>query len=92
MSPAGARMPRPSEAPVSAVRSLVPDDPAVAVRPMFGRAMRGYVVLPGGWNRRAAAKRWIAASLEWTRAMPPKRGGRGWKPAVLARSGGAELL
>jgi TfoX/Sxy family transcriptional regulator of competence genes len=40
--------------------------------PMPGRAMRGYVTLPSGWQSRPATKAWIKIALEQTGKMPPK--------------------
>jgi TfoX/Sxy family transcriptional regulator of competence genes len=41
--------------------------------PMPGRGMKGYVVLPPGWSGRPEPTRgWIARSLEWAQALPPK--------------------
>jgi TfoX/Sxy family transcriptional regulator of competence genes len=110
-------MPKPSEQAKAAFTKLVPDEPAVTLRPMFGNlsafvngnmfaglfgedlfvrlpdeqsapirkqggrdfepmaghAMKGYVTVPSTWrNQTAASKRWIAASLAFTRALPPK--------------------
>ena len=39
---------------------------------MPGRPMTGYVNLPGGWRDAAAARPWIARSLDWAAALPPK--------------------
>jgi TfoX/Sxy family transcriptional regulator of competence genes len=111
-------MPRPSQEAKSAFRALVPEDPAVATRPMFGnlaafvngnmfaglfgedlfvrlaeeeqaavieqgggkfepmagRAMKGYVTLPGSWRSEpGVAEGWIARSLAFARALPPKQ-------------------
>ncbi len=113
----GGAMPRPSEAAKAAFLRLVPGDPAVTTRPMFGnmaafvngnmfaglfgedlfvrlpdderaavikeggcnfevmpgRAMTGYVTVPATWSKKPeGARRWIARSLELTRALPPK--------------------
>lgn len=113
----GGAIPRPSEAAKGAFLRLVPGDPAVTTRPMFGnmaafvngnmfaglfgedlfvrlpdderatvikeggrnfevmpgRAMTGYVTLPAPWSKKPGpARRWIARSLELTRALPPK--------------------
>jgi TfoX/Sxy family transcriptional regulator of competence genes len=110
-------MPKPSEQAKAAFTKLVPDEPAVTMRPMFGNlsafvngnmfaglfgedlfvrlpdeqsapirkqggrdfepmaghAMKGYVTVPSTWPTQAAAtKRWIAASLAFTRGLPPK--------------------
>ncbi len=110
-------MPKPSEQAKAAFAKLVPDGPAVTMRPMFGnlaafvngnlfaglfgedlfvrlpeadgarvrkqggrdfepmpgRAMRGYVTVPGTWRTQpAAAIGWINTALELTRQMPPK--------------------
>lgn len=41
--------------------------------PMPGRAMRGYVVVPGTWRSKPQApKGWIQIALELTGRMPPK--------------------
>jgi TfoX/Sxy family transcriptional regulator of competence genes len=117
-------MPKPSAGSAAAFAKLVPDDPAVTARPMFGnpaafvngnlftglfgdnlfvrlsgdedahlraaggsdftpmpgRPMKGYTMLPKGWaTDPATARRWIATSLEWSRALPAK----------APRSGGA---
>jgi TfoX/Sxy family transcriptional regulator of competence genes len=110
-------MPKPSEQAKAAFLKLVPPDPAVTTRPMFGnlsgfvngnmfcglfgedlfvrvsdedqarvrqqggrafevmpgRAMTGYVVVPGGWQKKPDATRvWIVTALSWSRALPPK--------------------
>jgi TfoX/Sxy family transcriptional regulator of competence genes len=110
-------MPKPSEHAKAAFAKLVPDEPAVTMRPMFGNlsafvngnmfaglfgedlfvrlpdeqsapirkqggrdfepmaghAMKGYVTVPSTWrDQTAASKAWIAASLAFTRALPPK--------------------
>ena len=115
MSPGA--MPKPSEQAKAAFTRLVPDEPAVAMRPMFGNlaafvngnmfaglfgedlfvrlpddqsapirkqggrdfepmpghAMKGYVMVPSNWSSRPAPiKGWIAASLAFTRGLPPK--------------------
>jgi TfoX/Sxy family transcriptional regulator of competence genes len=42
--------------------------------PMPGRAMTGYVVVPTTWRKKpGAARAWVAASLTWTRKLPPKK-------------------
>jgi TfoX/Sxy family transcriptional regulator of competence genes len=107
-------MPKPSEQDKERFRSLVPDDPRVEVKPMFGnlgafvngnmflglfgadigvkladtdheklakqgggpfgpveRPMGGYLSLPVGWSS-AKARPWIAKSLEYVAAFPPK--------------------
>ena len=57
------------------------DDEAAKVRnqggrdfePMAGRAMRGYVTVPGTWQSKSAAvQAWIKVALEQTAKMPPK--------------------
>jgi TfoX/Sxy family transcriptional regulator of competence genes len=113
----GGSLPRPSETVKAAFLRLVPGDPAVTTRPMFGnmaafvngnmfaglfgedlfvrlpdddraevikqggrnfevmpgRAMTGYVTVPATWSKKPEpARRWIARSLELTRALPPK--------------------
>jgi TfoX/Sxy family transcriptional regulator of competence genes len=110
-------MPKPTEQAKAAFTKLVPDEPAVTMRPMFGNlsafvngnmfaglfgedlfirvpdeqsatirrqggrdfepmsghAMKGYVTVPSTWrNQTAASKAWIAASLAFTRGLPPK--------------------
>lgn len=110
-------MPKPSDQAKAAFLKLVPPDPAVTTRPMFGnlsgfvngnmfcglfgedlfvrvsdddqakvrkqggrpfepmagRAMTGYVVVPGGWQKKPDATRdWIVTALVWTRAFPAK--------------------
>ena len=110
-------MPKPSEQAKAAFAKVVPDGPAVTLRPMFGnmaafvngnmfaglfgedlfvrlpddqsagirklggrdfepmpgRAMRGYVVVPGTWRRKPdATQGWIRIALEITRRMPAK--------------------
>ena len=110
-------MPKPSEEAKAAFTMLVPDEPAVTMRPMFGNlsafvngnmfaglfgedlfvrlpdeqsapirkqgggdfepmaghAMKGYVIVPSTWrSQTGATKRWIAASLAFTRGLPPK--------------------
>jgi len=110
-------MPKPSEQAKAAFTKLVPDEPAVTLRPMFGNlsafvngnmfaglfgedlfvrlpdeqsapirkqggrdfapiaghAMKGYVTVPSTWRTQtAASKAWIAASLAFTRGLPPK--------------------
>jgi TfoX/Sxy family transcriptional regulator of competence genes len=107
-------MPKPTEEDRERFRSLVPDDPRVEVKPMFGnlgafvngnmflglfgadigvklavadreelleqgagpfgpaeRPMGGYLTLPGAWSS-AKARPWIAKSLEYVAAFPPK--------------------
>jgi TfoX/Sxy family transcriptional regulator of competence genes len=110
-------MPKPSEQAKAAFTKLVPDEPAVTMRPMFGNlsafvngnmfaglfgedlfvrlpdeqsapirkqggrdfepmaghAMKGYVTVPSAWrSQTGATKGWIAASLAFTRGLPPK--------------------
>jgi TfoX/Sxy family transcriptional regulator of competence genes len=110
-------MPKPSEQAKAAFTKLVPDEPAVTMRPMFGNlsafvngnmfaglfgedlfvrlpdeqsapirkqggrdfepmaghAMKGYVTVPSTWrSQTGATKGWIAASLAFTRGLPPK--------------------
>jgi TfoX/Sxy family transcriptional regulator of competence genes len=110
-------MPKPSDQAKAAFTKLVPGEPAVTMRPMFGnlaafvngnmfaglfgedlfvrlsedesakvrkqggrdfepmpgRAMRGYVTVPGTWRSKPdATKGWIKTALELTRLMPPK--------------------
>ena len=41
--------------------------------PMPGRAMTGYVVLPGGWQKKTDTTRdWIVVALRWSKKLPPK--------------------
>jgi TfoX/Sxy family transcriptional regulator of competence genes len=48
---------------------------------MPGRAMKGYVTVPGTWRSKPdAAKGWIKDALENTRQMPPKAPAK--KPAA----------
>ena len=118
MSPmTGGSMPKPSEQAKAAFTKLVPGEPAVTLKPMFGnlaafvngnmfaglfgedlfvrlpddesahvrkqggrdfepmpgRAMKGYVTVPGTWRSNPdAVVVWIKRSLELTRKMPPK--------------------
>ena len=110
-------MPKPSEGAKAAFTKLVPAEPTVTLRPMFGnlaafvngnmfaglfgedlfvrlsdedsarvrkaggrnfepmpgRAMTGYVTVPGTWRTKPAdTKGWINTALERTRQMPPK--------------------
>jgi TfoX/Sxy family transcriptional regulator of competence genes len=110
-------MPKPSEQAKAAFAKVVPDAPAVTLRPMFGnmaafvngnmfaglfgedlfvrlpddesarirklggrdfepmpgRAMRGYVVVPGAWRSKPDATRgWIKIAMEITGRMPAK--------------------
>jgi TfoX/Sxy family transcriptional regulator of competence genes len=110
-------MPKPSEQAKATFAKLVPDEPAVTMRPMFGNlsafvngnmfaglfgedlfvrlpdeesapirkqggrdfepmaghAMKGYVTVPSTWrSHTGATKGWIAASLAFTRGLPPK--------------------
>lgn len=120
-------MPKPSDQAKASFQKLVPPDPAVSTRPMFGnlsafvngnmfcglfgedlfvrvsdedqakvrkqggrafepmpgRAMTGYVVLAGGWQKKPdAARTWIVTALSWSRALPPKvaKGAKAGKP------------
>ena len=111
-------LPKPSEQAKAAFQKLLPADPAVTTRPMFGnlsafvngnmfsglfgddlfvrvsdedqaklrkqggkpfevmlgRAMTGYVILPGGWQKKSdAARDWIVTALKYSRALPPKK-------------------
>src|SRR6202521_2035650 len=59
----------------------LPDEQSAPIRkqggrdfePMAGHAMKGYVTVPSTWrNQTAASKAWIAASLAFTRGLPPK--------------------
>ena len=62
--------------------------------PMPGRAMTGYVVVPGAWQRSSSAARgWIERALGQTRAMPAKvtsapagKAGRAGKRKAAAKS------
>ena len=110
-------MPKPTEQAKAAFTRLVPDEPAVTLRPMFGNlaafvngnmfaglsgedlfvrlpdeqsapirkqggrdfepvaghTMKGYVTVPKTWrSHTAASMEWIAASLAFARALPPK--------------------
>jgi TfoX/Sxy family transcriptional regulator of competence genes len=123
-------MPKPTEQAKAAFQKLVPPDPAVSTRPMFGnlsafvngnmfcglfgedlfvrvsdedqakirkqggkafepmagRAMRGYVVVPIGWQKKPDATRaWIVTALSWSRALPAK----GAKAPKAAQAGKA---
>jgi TfoX/Sxy family transcriptional regulator of competence genes len=114
---AGGAMPKPSPEAKEAFLALLPADPQVVTRPMFGnaaafvngnmfaglfgdalfvrlsepdraeafkqggtdfepmpgRAMKGYVALPGQWRQDEAATRgWIGRSLAWARELPAK--------------------
>jgi TfoX/Sxy family transcriptional regulator of competence genes len=111
-------MPKPSAKAKEAFQALVPADPAVSLRPMFGnlslfvngnmfaglfgedlfvrlseedldrvrrqggrnfevmpgRAMKGYVFVPGTWQKQPAdARAWITKSLAWSRRLPAKK-------------------
>jgi TfoX/Sxy family transcriptional regulator of competence genes len=126
-------MPKPSEQAKTSFQKLVPPDPAVSTRPMFGnlsafvngnmfcglfgedlfvrvsdedqakirkqggkafepmpgRAMTGYVVLPGGWQKKPDAVRtWIVTALSWSKALPPKgaKSAKSTKPAAKKAS------
>jgi hypothetical protein len=86
---AGGKMPRPDEAAKEFFRSIVPDHPAVRVRPMFGqlaegggpfepmagRPMREYVVLPPAWREDEPhrVREWVARSLDHAEELPPKQ-------------------
>jgi hypothetical protein len=108
------QIPKPTAADKQRFEALVPDDPRVAVKPMFGnlgafvngsmfmglfgadigvkldqagqselaglgggpfgpaeRPMGGYVSLPAAFGE-AEARPWIARSLEYVSALPPK--------------------
>src|SRR6202022_4794891 len=120
-------MPKPSEQAKASFQKLVPPDPAVSTRPMFGnlsafvngnmfcglfgedlfvrvsdedqarvrkqggrafevmpgRAMTGYVVGPGGWQKKPdATGDWIVTALVWTRAFPAKDRNKAAKKAA----------
>jgi TfoX/Sxy family transcriptional regulator of competence genes len=122
-------MPKPTEQAKAAFTKLVPDEPAITMRPMFGNlsafvngnmfaglfgedlfvrlpeeqsapirkqggrdfepmaghAMKGYVTVPSTWrNQTAASKAWIAASLAFTRGLPPKASAAKKPPAKKA--------
>lgn len=63
--------------------ALVPDDPRVKVRPMFGnraafepmpgRSMKEYVVLPTAWRDDTRSDEWVHRSLGWAWTLPPKK-------------------
>jgi TfoX/Sxy family transcriptional regulator of competence genes len=109
-------MPRPSEGAKAAFAKLVPDDPSVTTRPMFGnlaafvngnmftglfgddlfvrlseedlarlrkqggkefapmagRAMKGYLTVPGWQSNSAGTGKWIDNALRFSRALPAK--------------------
>jgi TfoX/Sxy family transcriptional regulator of competence genes len=111
-------MPRPSEGAKSAFMKLVPKDPSVTTRPMFGnlaafvngnmftglfgedlfvrlseadqarlrnqggkefapmagRAMKGYLTVPGWQGKTAATGKWIENALDFSRRLPAKEG------------------
>src|ERR1700674_2972505 len=124
-------MPKPSEQAKAAFLKLVPPDPAVTTRPMFGnlsgfvngnmfcglfgedlfvrvsdddqakvrkkggrpfepmagRAMTGYVVVPGGWQKKPDATRaWIVTALSWSRGLPAKDKSKTAKKAAPKKS------
>src|ERR1700737_4622500 len=61
-----------------------------AFEPMPGRAMTGYVVLPGGWQKKPdAARTWIVTALSWSRALPPKGAKVATGPKVAAKKAAA---
>lgn len=111
-------IPKPSDQAKVAFQKMVPPDPAVTTRPMFGnlagfvngnlfcglfgedlfvrvsdddqakirqqggrafepmpgRAMTGYVIVPGGWQAKPApARAWIEVALTWSRRLPAKQ-------------------
>jgi TfoX/Sxy family transcriptional regulator of competence genes len=109
------QIPRPTDADKERFKSLVPEDPRVEIKPMFGnlgafvngnmfmglfgtdvgvklneadqsqlsdagggpfgpteRPMGGYITLPTAFTS-AKAKPWIAKSLEYVGALPPKK-------------------
>ena len=110
------QIPKPTDADKERFRSLVPDDPRVEVKPMFGnlgafvngtmfmglfgadigvklgpddaeqlrtqhgagpfgpaeRPMGGYLTLPASIIGSADGTRWVAKSLEYVAALPPK--------------------
>jgi TfoX/Sxy family transcriptional regulator of competence genes len=110
-------IPKASEQARAAFQKLLPADPAITTRPMFGnlsafvngnmfsglfgddlfvrvseedqakvrkqggkpfevmpgRAMTGYVLLAGGWQRKPdATSEWIETALNWSRKLPAK--------------------
>jgi TfoX/Sxy family transcriptional regulator of competence genes len=110
-------MPKPSQEAKESFLALVPDDPVVTTKPMFGnlaafvngnmftglfgeglfvrlseedlaearkrgaqdfepmpgRAMKGYVLVPGSWREQPeAARGWIDRSLAWAATLPPR--------------------
>ena len=41
--------------------------------PMPGRPMKGYTTLPAAWASDVeSARRWVEASLDWAKTLPPK--------------------
>jgi len=52
---------------------LMREPGARVFEPMAGRPMREYVVLPAAWRREPArARQWVARSLAFVAALPPK--------------------
>jgi TfoX/Sxy family transcriptional regulator of competence genes len=53
--------------------SLLKEKGATKFSPMPGRPMKSYIVIPPSWaNDEAKARVWVAKSLSWATAMPPK--------------------
>jgi hypothetical protein len=79
------KVPKPTEADRSYFNSLVPDDPRVATKPMFGnlaafgpegRPMMEYVALPDLWRKAPErGEPWIARALDYVGSLPPKKAG-----------------
>jgi TfoX/Sxy family transcriptional regulator of competence genes len=56
------------------VAVLMKEKGASYFAPIEGRQMKGYVVFPSSWTREPAkARPWVAKSLDWVGAMPPKK-------------------
>lgn len=53
---------------------LIASGRATPFEPMEGRAMREYVLIPAATLRPAQLRQWIASALEFTSALPPKKG------------------
>lgn len=132
MSPmTGGSMPKPSDDAKAAFTKLVPGEPAITLRPMFGnlsafvngnmfcglfgedlfvrlpdeqtapirklggrdfepmagRAMKGYVTVPGTWRSEPEmARSWIDQSLAFARGLPPKAPGSKKKATAAKRA------
>jgi TfoX/Sxy family transcriptional regulator of competence genes len=53
--------------------ALLAEEGAGPFEPMPGRGMKEYVVLPPAWREdRPSAEAWVARSLAWATAPPPK--------------------